>query len=257
VRCAYSYGAEILSREEQKETAQSRYQSWEQAVGSEVPCTAHDDCTIALSSLESLARDEGTKTQQAWEVFPAMLLVAFLVSTFSGLFAGSWLSDDGDPSISPVELMVYAAVNALVNFGVGLHTACTDFAGTGGVNFLVICLGTLSAALLQGGWPMLIIRFVHASGADLFARENRGRNLQAASPLARHLVRRASSLRTAVTGGRSLHRGDEVVLTEAVGNLPADTLGRVAGLDGANIIFMDEGGETVQVTQSQLRLAAF
>merc|ERR1712008_391 len=120
-----------------------------------------------------------------------------------------------------------------------------------------ICLSALSAALLQGEWPLLIIRVFHANGRQGFARECRYSNLQAVSPPARFLVRRASTLRTAVMGGRSLHRGDEVTLRQTVGNLPANTLGRVVGLDGANIIFMDESGETAQVVDSQLRLAAY
>jgi len=258
LRCAYSYGAEILSREEQKDTAESLYQSWEQAAtGMEIPCTAHDDCTIALSPLESLARDEGVKTQNAWTTAWQGLFVACMVSTVSGIVAVCWERDNGAPGISPEEFMVYAALNVLINVIVVAILIWKDIAGTGLVDALVFCLSVLSAALLQCGWPLLIIRFLHASGADMFARESRHRNLQAASPPARVLIRRASTLRTAVTGGRSLHNGDVVILTVAVGNLPADTLGRVVGLDGANIIFMDEGGETAQVVQNQLRLAAY
>jgi len=256
LRCAYSYGAETVSREEEEKPTQSRYRTWEQATGSEIPCTAHDDCTIALTPLESITRDEIAKTQKAWEWSWSILLVAFMVSTVSGLFAVYWQSNSNSCA-SPVEPMVWAACNFLFILVVGIIGACSDVVGTGSINVLVVCLSTLTAALLQGGWPLLIIRFVHPNGADMFTREQRHRNLQAASPPARFLVRRASTLRTSVTGGRSLHQGDEVILTEAVGNLPADTQGRIVGMDGANMVFMDEGGETVQVLGSQLRLAAF
>mmetsp|Transcript_132917 Transcript_132917/g.265230 ORF Transcript_132917/g.265230 Transcript_132917/m.265230 type:complete len:488 (+) Transcript_132917:50-1513(+) len=188
LRCAYLYGAEIASRVPMGAYGVSRATMLEQlvgangAIGSEVPCKAHGDCTIALT-LDSMAHEETVRMHEYWERSWSLIKVACMASTVSGL-AAVWpppymhelncCEAAGLHLVCVPDCVVrrcvsgptgynlgFATFTFLIGFLTGLGIQSTDFAGTGPTNALLVGLFALTAVLLHCVWPLLITRFVH------------------------------------------------------------------------------------------------
>jgi len=251
LRCAYEYGADVVSREQEVDPTEKAYVELSGFVGNSRSCDVRGSCAVALNPVRKLAKDQESSSAMTISSIGVFLATIIAWESFNG-FVGAAFNFPGGPD----DFMVFAGGNGLLAL-ISLVFETNDGApNQASADVEALVFGVIGFSLLGYGLPTLVYETVskRLGGTTQGEGPRRVALRRQNSAITRAVLRQTNSTRTLMFGPTRPASGSRVRLIKAEGDFPVGSEGYVAGIDGEIAVFQSLDGDMVRISVASLEV---